>query len=168
MTVDQISSAMQFSTSIGSNLFLELSKIRALKMLWANIIKAFGGNEEAQKLTIHARTSRWTKSFYDPYVNILRSTVKRLQLLLLGLIAYTLVRLLTFALPNEFSRRIARNIQLILQEEAQVSRTVDPAGGSAYVEHITAEIAQKSWELFQAIEEEGECCKRFKMVCHKS
>lgn len=156
LSVDQITSALQFSISIGSNLFMELAKIRALKMLWANIIKEFGGKEEAQKITIHARTSRWTKTVYDPYVNILRSTVEAFTAAVGGIDSLHVSSFdEAFTLPNGFSRRIARNIQLILQEEAQVSRTIDPAGGSAYVEHVTAEVAKKSWELFQTVEEQG-------------
>ncbi|RXI98345.1 methylmalonyl-CoA mutase [Anaerobacillus alkaliphilus] len=155
-SINEIAGSFCFSLSIGSNLFMELAKIRAVRILWANVIEAFGGNEESQKLTIHARTSQWTKTIYDPYVNMLRGTVEAFTAAL-GSVNSLHVSPFdeAFALPNTFSRRIARNIQFIIQEEAHISKTMDPAGGSWYVEHLTEEITNKSWELFQQIEALG-------------
>lgn len=156
LSIDEIAPSIRFSFSTGSNLFMELAKIRAARMLWSNIIDAFGGNEDSQKLSIHARTSHWTKTVYDPYVNMLRSTVEAFTAALGGVDSLHVSPFdEAFALPNEFSRRIARNIHFIIKEEAQLNKTSDPAGGSWYVEHITAEISRSSWELFQKVEEEG-------------
>lgn len=156
LAIDQIAPSIQFSISIGSNLFMELAKIRAARMLWATIIEAFGGNEASQKLTVHARTSRFTKTVYDPYVNILRSTVEAFTVAVGGVDSLHVSSFdEAYTLPNLYSRRVARNIQLVIQEEAHVTHTADPVGGSWYVEHITAEVANKSWELFQLIEAQG-------------
>lgn len=156
LAIDQIAPSIQFSISIGSNLFMELAKIRAARMLWATIIEAFGGNEASQKLTVHARTSRFTKTVYDPYVNILRSTVEAFTAAVGGVDSLHVSSFdEAYTLPNLYSRRVARNIQLVIQKEAHVTHTADPVGGSWYVEHITAEVANKSWELFQLIEAQG-------------
>lgn len=156
LSIDEIAPSIRFSMSIGSNLFMELAKVRAARMLWSNIIEAFGGNEHSQKLTLHARTSRWTKTVYDPYVNILRSTVEAFTAAVGGVNSLHVSAFdEPYTLPNHFSRRIARNIHFIIKEEAQVNKAWDPAGGSWYVEHITAEIANKSWQQFQSIEENG-------------
>lgn len=156
LTIDQIASSICFSTSIGSNLFMELSKVRSTRMLWSNIIDAFGGNKESQQLTVHARTSHWTKTVYDPYVNMLRATVEAFTAAVSGVDSLHVSSFdEAYTLPNDFSRRTARNIHFIIQEEALVTKTIDPAGGSWYVEHLTNEIAVKSWELFQQIEGSG-------------
>ncbi|MCT8139226.1 methylmalonyl-CoA mutase small subunit (plasmid) [Anaerobacillus sp. CMMVII] len=156
LSIDQIASSISFSISIGSNLFMELAKIRSARMLWATIVKAFGGEERSQKLHVHARTSQWTKTVYDPYVNMLRGTVEAFTAALGGVDSLHVSPFdETFTLPSDFSRRTARNIQLIIQEEAHVLKTADPAGGSWYVEHLTDEIGKKSWKLFQQIEEVG-------------
>ncbi|WNF35837.1 methylmalonyl-CoA mutase family protein [Bacillaceae bacterium IKA-2] len=156
LLIDQIASTIQLSISVGSNLFMELAKIRAARMLWANIIEAFGGNEASQKLKIHARTSRWTKTVYDPYVNILRSTVEAFTAAVGGVDSLHVSSFdEAFTLANDFSRRVARNCQLVIQEEAHVTYTADPVGGSWYVETITAELASKGWGLFQLFESQG-------------
>ncbi|QOY34080.1 methylmalonyl-CoA mutase family protein [Anaerobacillus isosaccharinicus] len=156
LTIDQIAPSICFSMSIGSNLFMELSKVRSTRLLWSNIIDAFGGNKESQQLTVHARTSQWTKTVYDPYVNMLRSTVEAFTAAVSGVDSLHVSSFdEAFTLPNDFSRRTARNIHFIIQEEALITKTMDPAGGSWYVEHLTNEIADKSWELFQQIEGSG-------------
>jgi methylmalonyl-CoA mutase len=156
LTIDQIGSSISFSISIGSNLFMELAKVRSARMLWSNIIDAFGGKAETQKLTIHARTSKWTKTVYDPHVNMLRGTVEAFTAAVSGVDSLHVSPFdEAYTLPNDLSRRAARNIQLIIKEEALVTITADPAGGSWYVEHLTNEIASKSWTLFQEVEEIG-------------
>lgn len=155
-SIDDIVSSIRFSMSIGSNLFMELAKVRATRMLWTKIVTAFGGNEEACKLKIHARTSNWTKTAYDPHVNILRGTVEAFTAAVSGINSLHVSPFdEVVSLPNQFSRRVARNIQLVLQEETQITNTVDPSGGSWYVEKITDEIAEGSWKLFQQIEAQG-------------
>lgn len=156
LSIDDAANKMIFSFSIGSNFFMEIAKLRAARMLWARIIKELGGNEAAQKMTIHSRTSAWTKTKYDPYVNILRGTVEAFA----GVIGGTdSLQVSPFdeaiKTSDEFSRRIARNTHLILDKESNLSKVTDPAGGSWYIESLTYTIAEKAWELFQKVEENG-------------
>lgn len=146
----------QFSFSVGSNVFMEIAKFRAARVLWSTIIDAFGGEPATQKLTIHARTSSWNKTVYDPYVNMLRTTAEAFSAAVGGVDSLH-VSPFDEALQSStpFSRRIARNTQLILQEESHLAKIIDPAGGSWYIEKLTDEVAKKAWELFQQTEEIG-------------
>ena len=156
LSVNDIAPRMRFSFSIGSNFFMEIAKFRAVKMLWFNIIKALGGNEEAQKIHIHARSSSSNKTILDPYVNLLRTTTESFSGILGGIES---LHVSTFDAPlgneDDFSRRIARNQQLVLKEEANLEKLIDPAGGSWYMEKMTAEISEKAWALFQQVEAKG-------------
>ncbi len=154
--IQAASHAMIFSFSIGSNFFMEIAKLRAAKMLWSKIVEAFGGNEEAQKMKIHARTSAWNKTALDPHVNMLRSTAEAFAGIVGGVDSLhvspfdEVVRT-----PDEFSRRIARNTQLILESEAHLGKVIDPSGGSWYVEVLTDQVAEQAWKLLQEIESAG-------------
>ena len=156
ISIDEAATSIRFIFSIGANFFMEIAKLRAARMLWSKIVAAFGGNEESQKMYIHARTSKWTKTKYDPYVNMLRSTSEAFAAAVGGADS---IHVTPFDEPlqksTSFSRRIARNTSIILQEEAQIGKTFDPAGGSWYVEKLTDELAQKAWSLFQEIEKRG-------------
>ncbi|MEH7236994.1 methylmalonyl-CoA mutase family protein [Bacillus sp. JJ1562] len=156
LTVDEIASSMTFSFSIGSNVFMEIAKLRAAKILWTTIIEAYGGNEDSSKLHIHARTSAFTKTIHDPYVNILRSTIEAFSAIVGGIDS---LHVSAFDEPvkdsDSFSRRIARNTQSILREESFLNKVIDPAGGSWYVESLTNELADKAWELLNEIESQG-------------
>lgn len=156
LDIDTAAPKITFEFSIGSDFFMEIAKLRAARTLWAMIIEAFGGSEEAQKMTIHARTSAWTKTKYDPYVNMLRATSEAFAAAVGGANS---IHVSPFDEPiqksTNFSRRIARNTSIILQEEAHIGKTIDPAGGSWYVEVLTNEIAENSWKLFQQVEEKG-------------
>ncbi|MDQ1002155.1 methylmalonyl-CoA mutase [Neobacillus niacini] len=147
---------IRFSFSMGSDFFMEVAKLRAARALWARIVETFGGNEEAQRMTIHARTSAWTKTIFDPYVNMLRATTEAFAAAVGGADSIH-VSCFDEAIQKstDFSRRIARNTSIILKEEAQIVRAIDPAGGSWYVEVLTNEVAKKAWELFQQTEEKG-------------
>lgn len=164
IAIDDTASSIRFVFSIGSNYFMEIAKLRAARVLWAKIVAAFGGNEQAQKIYIHARTAKWTKTKYDPYVNMLRATSEAFAAAVGGANS---IHVSPFDEPiqksTSFSRRIARNASIILQEEAQIGKTIDPAGGSWYVEKLTDELATKTWELFQDVEQRGgmiECLKQ--------
>lgn len=151
-----ISRHLQFSFALGANMFMELAKIRAARLLWAQAAKAFGGKGEECAAAIHGRTSRFTKTAYDPYVNMLRTTTEAFAGVVAGLDSLHVgpfdeaVRQ-----GDEFSRRIARNTQIILQQECGLTQPVDPAGGSWYVEALTADLARRAWELFQQVEKQG-------------
>jgi len=154
--VDQAAPRMLFAFSLGSNLFMEIAKLRAARMLWAKIVAAFGGGEEAQKMRIHTRTSGWNKTLYDPNVNMLRATTEAFSGVLGGCDSLHIGPMDEIArVPSDFSRRVARNVHTVLREEAGLTRAIDPAGGSWYVENLTDTIAGKSWELFQEVEKLG-------------
>ncbi|MBM6617362.1 methylmalonyl-CoA mutase family protein [Bacillus suaedaesalsae] len=156
LSIDQIAPHFAFSFSVGSNMFMEIAKLRAARFLWSAIVNEFGGSENSQRMWIHARTSITTKTKYDPYVNMLRSTVETFAAVVGGANS---VHTSTFdeahGISTEFSERIARNVQSILKEESHLHRVVDPAGGSWYIERITTELAEKVWEMIQKVEQEG-------------
>lgn len=154
--INKAASSIRFSFSIGSGYFMEIAKLRAARTLWARIVETFGGNEEAQKMTMHARTSAWTKTVFDPYVNMLRATTEAFSAAVGGADSIH-VSCFDEAIQKStaFSRRIARNASIILKEEAHIARTIDPAGGSWYIEVLTNEVAKKAWGLFQETERKG-------------
>lgn len=154
--IDVIAPRIRFSFSLGSNFFMEIAKLRAARILWTKIVTAFGGSEASAKMIMHGRTSYWTKTVYDPYVNMLRTTTEAFAGVIGGvdsLHASPFDEAIGEA--DEFSRRIARNTQLLLKEEAHLGKTIDPAGGSWYIEVLTDQLARKAWELFQHIEAKG-------------
>jgi len=147
---------MRFAVTVGTNFFMEIAKLRALRMLWSRTVAAAGGGEEAQKLSLHVRTSQWNKAVLDPYNNMLRTTVEALAGVLGGCDSMQVGAFdEVVRQPDDFSQRIARNTQLILQKECELGRVGDPAGGSWYVEMLTSELANRAWSLFQEVEKLG-------------
>jgi len=113
---------------------------------------ALGGNADSQRLTLHVRTSQWNKTVYDPYNNLLRSTVEAFAGVLGGCDSMQVGAFdEVVRQPDDFSRRLARNTQLVLQKECHLEHVLDPAGGSWFVENLTAEIANRAWTLFQEV-----------------
>lgn len=154
--INSVAKKMTFTLGIGANFFMEIAKVRALRMLWANIMKEFGADEDAQKIYIHTKTTKANKTKLDAYVNMLRVTSESLAAVVAGTNAHTVLPFDSeFGLPQEFSRRISRNTQLFLQEECNLRESIDPAGGSWYIETLTAQIADAAWKLFQDIESKG-------------
>ncbi|OGU90032.1 MAG: hypothetical protein A2220_05320, partial [Ignavibacteria bacterium RIFOXYA2_FULL_35_10] len=154
--INEAAKRIRLSYSIGPNFFVEISKLRAARLLWSKIIKHFGGNEDSQKVFIHAETCKWNKTKHDPYVNILRNTGEALSAILGGCDSLNLQYFdNAFGIPNEFSRRITRNTQLVLMEECDLTGITDIPGGSWYIENLTNELAKKAWELFQEVEKKG-------------
>lgn len=156
LEVDLVAPRLRFAMTVGVNFFTEIAKMRALRMLWSRAVAAAGGNENSQKCWIHVRTCQWNKTVYDPYNNMLRTTVEAFAGVLgscdsMQVGAFDEV----FRRPDDFSQRIARNTQLILQKECHLDHVVDPAGGSWFVERLTAELARKAWMLFQEVEKLG-------------
>jgi methylmalonyl-CoA mutase len=154
--IDDVAKQIQFNFSSGVKFFTEIAKMRAAHVMWAKIIKAFDGNESSSKMIVRAFTSEVDKTVFDPYVNILRGTTEGLAAVLAD--ANT-IAVGTFdeelGLPTDFSRRIARNIQCILKEEAHMLDTIDPAGGSYYVETLTDSFVVEGWKVFQSVEKDG-------------
>ena len=156
LTIDTVAKHIVFSFSIGSNIFLEVGKLRAARLLWSKVISAFGGSETSRKMKIHAKTTSFNKTSLDPHINILRCTSESFAAAIGGVDSLQVSPFNEYNnSSDDFSERIARNIQLILQKETHIMNSVDPAGGSYYIECITDEIAKQSWELFQKIESLG-------------
>lgn len=141
---------------------MEIAKLRAARMLWKHIVQAYGGNEDAQKMFIHARTSTYNKTIYDPYVNMLRTTTEAFSGVVGGADSMHVGAFdEVFRVPNEFSRRIARNQQIILREETHLDAVIDPAGGSWYIESLTAKLCDVVWKNFRLLRmlvAFGRCC----------
>ncbi|MEA4960069.1 methylmalonyl-CoA mutase family protein [Lutispora sp.] len=156
MNIDQVAPKMAFGFSLGSNFFMEIAKIRAARMLWCQIVRAYGGNKESQKMFIHAKTSSWTKTVYDPYVNMLRNASEAFSGAIAGVDSMHVASFdEAVRESDEFSRRISRNVQNILQDECHFTQPIDPAGGSWYIEALTRQVAEKAWSLFQKISGSG-------------
>ena len=156
LTIQTIASHMHFTFAIGSNFFMEIAKLRTSRMVWSQVVSAFGGDEAAQKMTLHTCTGQINKTATDPYVNMLRTTIEAFA----GAVSGTdSMNVSPFDAvnrePDTFSQRIARNQQLILQAECNLANLADPAGGSWYVEMLTDWLARSAWEQFQEIETAG-------------
>lgn len=156
LTPCEVAGRIKFNMGISSNYFMELAKFRAARMLWAEIVKAYGAEEECCKMMVHAVTSQFNQTIYDAHVNLLRSQTETMSAALAGVDSIeTLPFDLQYKQPDEFSERIARNQQLLLREESHLNKVVDPAGGSYYIETLTASIAEVAWKLFNEVEEQG-------------
>jgi methylmalonyl-CoA mutase len=157
MDIDSFAPRLSFFWGIGMNHFMEIAKLRAARMLWAKIVKGFNPkNPKSLALRTHSQTSGWSLSEQDPFNNVTRTCVEAMAAVL-GHTQSLHTNALdeAIALPTDFSARIARNTQLYLQEETMITRTVDPWGGSWYVERLTHEIARKAWEHIMEIEKLG-------------
>lgn len=163
LEIDEAAKSLHFSFAIGSSYFLEIAKFRAARLLWKNLIDAFGGNTGDNQAYLHGETSRWNKTLYDPYTNLLRTTTEGMAASIAGCDSITVAPFdRHFKRPSEFSDRIARNSQIIMSEEAYLDKVKDPAAGSYYIENLTENIAHKAWKLFQQVEQEGGLLKSIK------
>ncbi len=153
---NRAAAAITFSFAIGSNYFFQIAKLRAFRMLWARAVESFGGTREGAKARIHARTSRWNETLYDPHVNILRGTTEAMSAAIGGADSISVAPFdECYKLPDEASRRMARNAQILLKQEALLCRVSDPGGGSYCLEVITDFIAREGWKVMQGIEAAG-------------
>lgn len=154
---DTAARKLRFSFSVTSNYFMEIAKFRAARMLWANIVKEYNPAKNcACKMHIHARTADWNQTVYDPYVNMLRGTTEAMSATIAGVHSLEVTPFdAAFEDPTEFSKRIARNVELLLKNESHFDQVVDPAGGSYYIENLTQSIAAEAWKLFLELEEKG-------------
>ena len=147
---------LRFHFSIGANFFMEIAKLRSVKMIWAQIVKNCGGDDIAQKINIYVSTSSFCQTVYDPYVNLLRAATQSFSAVVGGMDGMFVKPFDHCIRPSdEFSRRIARNIQIMEQHEFNFIQPIDPAGGSWYLEPLTEEFTQKAWAKFQEIEAHG-------------
>lgn len=154
--VDRAAAAITFSFAMGPDFFLQIAKLRAFRMLWAQAVEQFNGTSEHARARIYARTSCWNRTLYDPQVNTLRGTTEALSAIL-GSAESILVAPFDDCCkaPDEASRRLARNTQLILRQEALLARVADPGGGSYCLERLTNSIAEAGWKMLKEIECEG-------------
>ena len=157
MDVDKFAGRLSFFFAIGMNFFMEAAKLRAARQLWHRIMTEFGAKSERSKmLRTHCQTSGVSLQEQDPYNNVIRTAYEAMSAALGGTQSlHTNALDEAIALPTEFSARIARNTQIILQEETGVTKVVDPLAGSYYVESLTSELAEKAWALIEEVEEMG-------------
>lgn len=161
LDIDSFAPRLSFFWAIGMNHFMEIAKMRAARMLWAKIVKQFNPkNPKSLALRTHSQTSGWSLTEQDPFNNVARTCIEAMAAAL-GHTQSLHTNALdeAIALPTDFSARIARNTQIYLQEETGITRTVDPWGGSYYMEYLTNEIARKAWDLIQEIERLGGMAK---------
>jgi methylmalonyl-CoA mutase len=153
---DRAAASIAFSFSIGANYFFQIAKFRAFRLMWAQAVESFGGCHESAKAHIHARTSRWNETIYDPHVNILRGTTEAMSAVFGGADSISVAPFdECYKAPDEASRRLARNTQILLKQEALLSRVADPGAGSYCLEVITDFLAQEGWKSMQKIEAAG-------------
>jgi methylmalonyl-CoA mutase len=157
MNVDEFAGRLSFFFCIGMNFFMEAAKLRAARLLWTRIMESFGAKKpESLMLRTHCQTSGVSLQEKDPYNNIVRTAFEAMSAVLGGTQSlHTNSFDEAMALPTEFSSRIARNTQLILQHETGITDVVDPLAGSYYVESLTHELAEKAWALMEEIEAHG-------------
>ncbi len=155
--INTISHKLRFEFGVSANYFMEIAKFRAARLLWATIVKMYGPKEScAAKMRIHAVTSAWNQTAYDPYVNMLRGTTEAMSAALAGVETLEVLPFNhSYEKADTFSKRIARNVELLLKHESHFDQVVDPAGGSYYIENLTQSIADEAWKLFQKVEEMG-------------
>jgi methylmalonyl-CoA mutase len=154
--IDRAAASIAFSFAIGANFFFQIAKLRAFRILWARVVESFGGRPESAKARIYARTSRWNETIYDPHVNILRATTEAISAVFGSADSITVAPFdECYKAPDEASRRLARNTQILLKQEALLSRVADPGAGSYCLEIITDFIAREGWKRMQEIESAG-------------
>ncbi|WP_028888638.1 methylmalonyl-CoA mutase [Tenacibaculum ovolyticum] len=157
MDIDTFAPRLSFFWAIGMNHFMEIAKMRAARMLWAKIVKQFNPkNSKSLALRTHCQTSGWSLTEQDPFNNVARTTIEAMAAAFGGTQSlHTNALDEAIALPTDFSARIARNTQIYLQEETQITKTVDPWAGSYHLEELTEDITNKAWELIKEVEELG-------------
>lgn len=156
LSIHDIAQSIYFGFNVGATFFIEIAKLRAARVVWANIMEAFGAEEEDQAMKIHARPALFTKTIFDAGVNMLRNTTEAFSAVVGGVDTYENAPYDdTVRKGDEFSRRIARNLQIMLQEEFGMLRPIDPAGGSWAIEALTKQMVEKIWAEFQVIESKG-------------
>ena len=161
LKVDEFAPRLSFFWAIGMNHFMEIAKMRAGRMLWAKIVKRFNPtNPKSMALRTHCQTSGYSLTEQDPFNNVARTCIEAMAAAFGGTQSlHTNALDEAMALPTDFSARIARNTQIYLQEETDITKVVDPWGGSYYVEALTNELAEKAWKLIEEVEELGGMAK---------
>lgn len=159
--IDDFAPRLSFFFGIGMNFFMEIAKLRAARFMWANLIKKFDPKKPmSMALRTHCQTSGWSLTEQDPYNNVIRTTIEALAAVLGGTQSlHTNALDEAVALPTDFSARIARNTQLVIQNESQVTRVVDPLGGSYFIESLTHSLVNEAQKLMDEVEAHGGMAK---------
>lgn len=158
MKIEEVAPHIRFHFATGSKYFMEIAKLRAARYLWAHIVKAYQPACNCVcKMNIHAETSEWNKTVYDPNVNMLRTQTETMSATLGGVDSFLVHPYddIFECTPSELGERVARNQQLLLKEESHFAKIVDAAGGSYYIEELTENIAEAAWKLFLQVQEQG-------------
>nr|MCU0775133.1 methylmalonyl-CoA mutase [Ideonella sp.] len=157
LDVDEFAGRLSFFWAIGMNFYLEIAKMRAARLLWCRIMKGFGAkNPKSLMLRTHCQTSGWSLTEQDPYNNVVRTTIEAMAAVFGGTQSlHTNSFDEAIALPTEFSARIARNTQLILQEETHITSVVDPWAGSYMMESLTQQMADAAWKIIEEVDAQG-------------
>ncbi len=161
LNIDQFAPRLSFFFGIGMNFYMEIAKLRAARVLWHRIVGEFNPQDPKSKLLrTHCQTSGWSLTEQDPYNNVVRTTVEAMAAVFGGTQSlHTNALDEAIALPTDFSARIARNTQLILQEETDITKVIDPWGGSYFMESLTQELIDKAWEIITDVESRGGMAK---------
>ena len=161
LDIDKFAGRLSFFFAIGMNFFMEVAKLRAARVLWHRVMTKLGAADERSKmLRTHCQTSGWSLTEQDPYNNVIRTTIEAMAAMLGGTQSlHTNALDEAIALPTDFSARIARNTQIVIQEETGMTKVVDPLGGSYYIEALTQELVDKAWEIIERVEAEGGMAK---------
>ncbi|KTF67314.1 methylmalonyl-CoA mutase [Sphingomonas sp. HT-1] len=161
LDIDKFAGRLSFFFAIGMNFFMEVAKLRAARVLWHRVMTQLGAQDERSKmLRTHCQTSGVSLTEQDPYNNVIRTTIEAMAAMLGGTQSlHTNALDEAIALPTDFSARIARNTQIVLQEETGMTKVVDPLGGSYYVESLTQSLVDKAWEIIERVEAEGGMAK---------
>ena len=161
LDIDAFAGRLSFFFGIGMNFFMEIAKLRAARTLWYRVMDELGAQSERSKmLRTHCQTSGVSLTEQDPYNNVIRTTIEAMAATLGGTQSlHTNALDEAIALPTDFSARIARNTQIVLQEEAGITKVVDPLGGSYYIEALTDELVEKAWEIIEKVDAEGGMAK---------
>ena len=156
LSVAQVAAKTMLSVSVGTSYFVEIAKLRALRVLWSRFIGAYGSEVHSSPLSLHCQTSSFYDSTATPYTNLLRGTTEAMGAVIGGCDVLT-VRPFDALLhaPGEFSQRIARNVSLLLAEESHLNKVSDPSAGSYYIEMLTHQLVESAWVLFLQVEEKG-------------
>ena len=161
LSIDDFAPRLSFFFGIGMNFYMEIAKLRAARLLWHKIVSKYNPiKEDSKVLRTHCQTSGWSLTEQDPYNNIIRTTVEAMAAVFGGTQSlHTNSFDEAIALPTDFSARIARNTQIILQEETNITKVVDPWGGSFMMESLTKDIADKAWTMIEEVEKLGGMAK---------
>ncbi|ARS28411.1 methylmalonyl-CoA mutase [Sphingomonas sp. KC8] len=161
LDIDKFAGRLSFFFAIGMNFFMEIAKLRAARVLWHRVMTNLGAKDERSKmLRTHCQTSGVSLTEQDPYNNVMRTTIEAMAAMLGGTQSlHTNALDEAIALPTDFSARIARNTQIVIQEETGMCNVVDPLGGSYYVESLTNELVDRAWEIIQRVEADGGMAK---------